>query len=630
MASRVGARVGPRSRLPQLHRGGKKLGGLTAAVGFFLDTAEGGRYSSGPMVLRLWLHATVTTLDPACPRAGAIVTAGPQILAVGGEDLAEAWRARVDEVIDLGGRWVIPGITDSHIHFVEHGLAMRAAALEECDSAAEVVDAVVRHSASSSPMGPGDWVIGRGFQVNRWSAAAPPASGAEPPHRALLDAAFPDRPVLLHSRCGHQVWVNTAALRAAQITAATPDPAGGRIVRDAAGEPTGLLQEEAIGLVTRACPPPSEAALRRAVEDATGDLWSHGVVAVHAPESREALAVLSRLHAEQRLQMRVHFLPPVAMAETLIAAGLTLGFGDLWLRLGPLKVFLDGALGSRTALMHEPHEGEPGNCGVEVTPPDQFRAMAEHAHAHGWALAVHAIGDRAVDTAIDVLAESQRRHAHPAAPAADRRSPDPRPWDRIEHFQVFSPGAPQRAARARIAAMMQPVHLFDDWRPADRLWGARARRAYACRSLVEAGVPVCLGSDAPVASANPFLCIHAAVRRTDLAGEPAGGWHPEEALGVAAALEGFCSAPARVAGEEAWRGRIAPGLAADFVVLSADPWSSQTDWRGVHADMTVVDGAVVFDRHRERPHTERPEAAGAPAARGWRRSPQRPLGGSET
>jgi predicted amidohydrolase YtcJ len=542
--------------------------------------------------LRLWKNADVTTLDASRPRASALVTAGPVVLDVGGEEMIGTWTSRAHEVIDLGGRSVIPGLTDSHIHFIDHGLAMRQVALESCRSALEVVDAVRRF-----PHGETGWIEGAGFQVNLWTDGSTP-------HRALLDEHFPERPVILHSRCFHQDWLNGAALRAAGISADTPDPPGGRIVRDEAGELTGLLQEEAVTLAARARPKPAEAALRQAIRDATEDLWSHGVVAVHEPDSRETLDLLGSLHQERALHMRVFFLPPISSAESLVASGLRCGLGDRWLRLGPLKAFLDGSLGSSTALMHEPYENDPGRSGIEVTPADDFRAMAEHAHAHGWRLGVHAIGDRAVDLAIDVMAESERRHGV--------RRDDPGIWDRIEHFQVFSPGAPERAARARIAAAMQPIHLFDDWRPADRLWGVRAKRAYACRSLLRAGVPVCLGSDAPVASANPFLCIHAAVRRTDLEDRPVGGWHAEEAVDVAAALAGYCAAPSRIAGEAAWRGRIAPGCAADFVALNADPWAPDVDWRKVDADLTVVDGAVVFDRHRERPERERPEHAEMP------------------
>jgi predicted amidohydrolase YtcJ len=511
------------------------------------------------------------------------------ILAVGNEDLVEEWCSRVDEVIDLGGRTVVPGLTDSHIHLVEHGLTMRHVALAECDSASEVVESL-REARPDS----GDWLIGTGFQVNRW------ADGVVP-HRVLLDEHFPERPVLLHSRCLHQVWVNSAALRGAGVTRHTTDPAGGVIVRDEAGEPTGLLQEEAVDLVTRAAPEPAEAARREAMRAATEDLWSHGVVAVHTPESSNTLCLMAALHRERELHIRTLFLPPFAMGESLAAAGQVSGMGDRWLRLGALKVFTDGALGSSTALMHEPYEGQPGNRGVEVTSADELREMAEWAHAHRWRMAVHAIGDRAVDFTVEVLSEVQARN--------DPTLGSIGVWDRIEHMQCLGETTAARAGRARIGAMLQPIHMFDDWRPADRLWGARGRRAYACRSLLEAGVPVAFGSDAPVASTNPFHSIHAAVTRTDLSGEPAGGWHSEQAIDVAAALEAHCTVPARIAGECQWRGKISPGCVADFALLNFDPWVPGLDWRTVEADMTVVDGAVVHDRHGERSGTERPEFA---------------------
>ncbi len=547
----------------------------------FVSTGHRAPPTVPPMVpTRLWTNADFTTLDPAQPRARAVVTMGPTIRAVGGNEIVDTWRARADEVIELGGRSVVPGFTDSHIHLLAHGLTMSHVALERCDSPDAVVAALrgADHPAEG-------WIVGTGFQVNRW-----PEGSA--PHRALLDEHFAERPVLLHSRCHHQVWVNSAALRAAGLTAATDAPAGGVIVRDASGEPTGVLQEEAIDLATRAMPPPSEAQRRAALQAATRDLWQHGVVATHVPESRECLETLTAMHRDGALRMRTLFLPPFAMAEELVASERHAGEGDPWLRLGALKVLIDGALGSATALMHEPHEGQPGNVGVEVIAADRLREMVEFAHAHRWPMAIHAIGDRAVDVAVDTLAASQTRHG------VTREAPGG--WDRIEHFQVFAPGTPARTARARIGAMMQPIHLFDDWAPAERLWGDRAARAYACRSLLAAGVPVALGSDAPVASINPFENIHAAVTRTDLDGKPAGGWHIAEALDVQAALEALCATPARLAGEANERGRIAPGLAADFVALSGDPWATDGDWRAVRADLTIVAGAVAHDRHGER------------------------------
>lgn len=560
------------------------------AVASFLSTPrQAASYQFAPMPrIRLWTHADFTTLDLGCPRAHVLLTCGGTILAAGGTDLAESWRSRADETIDLGGRSVIPGLTDSHIHLIDTGLTMRQAALETCCSPAEVIDQVRRTPASD-----GDWLVGVGFQVNRF----PPS---ERPHRSLLDAAFPDRPVLLHSRCLHQVWVNTAALRRAGVTASTPDPAGGHIVRDENGEPTGVLQEEAVGLVTRAVPEPTGTELQRAAREAAGNLWSHGVVAVHAPEPRRYLEALMAMDRGGELAMRVFFLPPFGVAEELVGAGIIGGFGHEWLRLGALKLFLDGALGSATALMHTPYEDNPANRGIEVIPAERFAEMVEFAHTHQWRLAVHAIGDKAVDRAVETLGASQRARG-------DRRE-DPGIWDRIEHFQVCSPGAAQRAAQTRTAAMMQPIHLFDDWRAAGRLWGSeRSARAYACRSLLDAGVPVCLGSDAPVASTNPFECIHAAVERTDLAGQPAGGWYPSERVSVEAALNAYCTQPAVVAGEGARRGRLAPGMAADFAVLSDDPWRPGLDWRTVQCEMTVAGGAVVFDRsghRREHPRLD--------------------------
>jgi predicted amidohydrolase YtcJ len=367
-------------------------------------------------------------------------------------------------------------------------------------------------------------------------------------------------------------------------------------VRDEHGEATGVFQEEAIELISKAIPQPTETQLRDAVQAATEDLWRVGVVSVHAPEGRDFLSLMTRMRQDNVLRMRTHYLPPISMAEELVGVGQCAGLGDRWLRFGGLKIFLDGALGSSTGLMHEAHEGQPENFGVEVTPPEEFRSMVEHAHANGWTVAVHAIGDLAVDRAIDTISASQTEHGI--------RRDDPGIWDRIEHFECLSTDAAERTGRARIAAMMQPVHIFDDWRPADRLWGERARRAYACRSSIDAGVPIALGSDSPVASANPWLGIHAAVRRTDMENLPEGGWYTDEALSIDQALRGYCLVPALVADEISWRGRLAPGCVADFVALNCDPWAEETDYRQVEAAVTVVDGCVVFDRSGARDESD--------------------------
>lgn len=542
--------------------------------------------------LRLWKNASLHTLESEKPRATAMVTMGPVIMAVGDHNLANEWHARVDETIDLAGRHVVPGMTDSHIHFVEHGQAKLQIALELCNSPQEVIAEVTRCDHPDE-----GWIIGRGFQVNRWREGVAP-------HRSLLDEHFPDRPVLLHSRCGHQIWVNSAAMRAAKITDGTVAPEGGVVVRDDKGIATGVFQEEAINLITSAEPDPTEAQLRHAINVATEDLWSKGIVAVHAPEGRENLALLSRMRQDGELMMRTFYLPPFSMAEELVEVGQVGGLGDRWFRLGALKIFTDGAIGSATALMHEPYSNNPENFGVMVVSPDQLKEMVEFAHAHRWRLAIHAIGDRCVDYTVDTLAASQAKHGTTRETQGI--------WDRIEHMQCLTETTANRAAKARIGAMMQPIHLFDDWRPAKILWGERTARTYACRTLLDAGVPIALGSDSPVASANPFKCIHSAVARTDMEGEPKGGWHIEQAITASESLHGYCTVPAQMAGESRWRGQIRPGHLADFVVLSDDPFAPDLDWREMQAEMTVVDGAVVYDRQGMHTGQERPDTDLAP------------------
>ncbi len=382
---------------------------------------------------------------------------------------------------------VTPGFVDGHTHFARWALARRQVQLTGARTRAE---AVARVAAGSPSQG---WVIGHGWDANRWT---------EPPDRHALDLVHAN-PVYLDSLDVHAAWVNSAALAVARITRDTLDPPGGRIVRDAAGEPTGLLFERAVELVAAVLPSSSWEILDDAVRDAQAEAHRLGVTGIHDVEDQRALQCFRRLETSGDLRLRVLFHPPVASLPELIRRGARSGAGSPWIGMGGVKLFLDGSLGSRTAWMLEPYEGSHDR-GMPVTAEHEAGAAMRAAAENGIAVTVHAIGDAAVRRALDLL-DSLPRVALP---------------HRIEHLQCIHPADLARASRAGVVASMQPSHLLTDIPLVDRHWGGRGRGAYAFRSLLQRGTTVVFGSDVPVASIDPRDGVYAALERKGLDGAP--------------------------------------------------------------------------------------------------------------
>ncbi|MDX1676053.1 MAG: amidohydrolase, partial [Longimicrobiales bacterium] len=414
---------------------------------------------------------------PEAPRAAGPATAvlirHGRVAAVGDVGSLER-RAPEARRLDLPELTVTPGLTDAHVHLVAWALARGQADLRGAGSPAEAAAVVAAHVRDRGP-GPGGWIRGRGWDPNPWS---------EPPHRRLLDEALGDRPVALDSHDMHSCWVSSAALRQAGVGAGTPDPDGGRIERDPEGQPTGVLRDNAIPLVTDAAPRPSEPERREALLGAQAALHRLGVTGVHNVEP-DALSLLEAVREAGRLRLRVLQHLPLDRLDDAIRIGLRSGFGGPWIRIGGVKVFLDGALGSRTAWLREPYEGTDsiGLCTLE---PEAFRDAARRGAAAGLAMTVHAIGDAAVALALETLSDPDR--------AVDGPVPH-----RIEHAQLMpSEWLAPRSPPSGVVLSVQPSHLMTDWRAADRVWGDRARRAFALRSMEAAGFTLALGSDAPV------------------------------------------------------------------------------------------------------------------------------------
>lgn len=489
------------------------------------------------------------------PRADAVVVADGRVTAVSNHRRLLRTRQRGTRVIDLGACVITPGLVDSHTHFFSWAL-WRALTIDV--SMLTNLDAVLRriHRLSRSRR-VGNWVIARGFDHNRWSTSFPTS--------ADLDRAVADHPTIVRSRDGHSAWLNSAALRLLSINGNTPDPVGGRFLRDQHGQPTGIVQEAALDQL----PDPlrefsrrtDSAALRtidRALDAAYRDTWELGIVGVHCMDDGPSLYHLTRHRTAERLGLRALHAIPLQDLDHVDALGLRRGLGDDWLRLGGVKIFADGALGSQTAHMFDSYPGRDGYCGVPVLLERELTDAVRRATRLGWPVWIHAIGDRAVHDAIRAIA---------TAPRPDRSAPP----HRIEHAQCVRAADIRRLARLGIVASVQPCHLLGDIPTADRHWPIARRHAYPLRALLDAGAILAAGSDVPIESIDPRRSLFAATMRTDEHGHPAGGWFPSQRLTTAEVLHAFTRGAAAAAGLPLPAGTLAPGALADMTIWHEDP-----------------------------------------------------------
>jgi predicted amidohydrolase YtcJ len=528
-------------------------------------------------------NGPIYTLTPELPVARAIALRDGRVLAVGTEGRVQAATGGRAEMINLQGRAVVPGLTDAHVHIVWQGLGQREARLGGTASLEAALQIIAQRAAAL----PADaWLRGGGWDHIPW--------GGRWPTRADLDAVCPDRPAVLTRKDGHSIWVNSRALALAGITAETPDPAGGQIRRDRNGEPTGVLTETAMDLVRDVMPAQSDAERLEGLQIALREALSYGITSVQAPPGTNAESAPETLRAMQTLyqrgELRVRCQAHLAAAhlDHAIALGLRSGIGDEWLRIGSLKLFADGSLGSESAEMLTHYEGRR-HFGLAVIEQPELLDIVTRAHNAGFSMIVHAIGDAANRRVLDAIEQAQQQ-APPDAPALAIPH-------RIEHCQVLHPNDIPRFAKLGVIASMQPIHCTSDIETANELWGSRCATAYAWRSLLDSGAQLAFGSDAPVESMNPWLGVHAAVTRQRPGGFPEGGWYPEQRLSVAEALHAYCVGPAVCSGEAKQRGSLAPGMLADLAVLTGDPFRcAPADLHAITAAMTIVHGDVVFEK----------------------------------
>jgi predicted amidohydrolase YtcJ len=526
------------------------------------------------------VNGKIWTVDDKRPEVEAVAVLGNRIAAVGSNEEIRKWIGANTKVIDLQGKRVTPGFNDSHVHFLDGGMGLASVQLRYARTPEEFRDRI-RDFAAKLPKG--RWVLNGNWDHENWT---PPAL----PTRRLIDAVTPDNPVFINRLDGHMCLANSLALKLAGVTRETPDPPGGTIVRDADGEPTGVLKDAAMNYVYKVIPSPSEEVMAEAIRAALAYAAENGVTSVQdMSASPDVFAVYQKLLANNELTVRVYGLQPLSEWGRLARAGVRAWFGNDKLKIGGLKGFADGSLGSTTALFFEPYLDAPKTSGLpsdEMFPEGKMLNNILGADRAGLQIAVHAIGDKANKTILDIFAEVRKRNS-----PRDRRL-------RIEHAQHLRPEEIKRFGAERVIASMQPYHAIDDGRwTENRIGPNRAKGTYAFRSLLDAGATLAFGSDWFVAPMEPLMGIYAAVTRRTLDGKRPQGWVPEQKITVAEAVRAYTMGSAYAGGDEKIKGSIEVGKLADLVALSADIFNiDPVEIEKAKVVMTIFDGKVIYER----------------------------------
>ena len=514
-------------------------------------------------------NANIVTMNPLKPRAESLSIMNGRFLAVGSTREVKRTIGKDTSVLDLKRKTVLPGLIDCHVHLVKYGLQKKGIDLRNVKSISELKRRLERRVSSSAK---GSWIVGHGWDQDRFEEKRYPT-------RLDLDKVAEENPVVLTRVCGHICVVNTAALRIANISKETGPIEGGQIDMDAeTREPTGILRESAQDLVWKAVPQPTLRELEAAILAACRDAVNVGLTSIHClVESSSEISALHTLRKKHRLRLRLNILPPRELLDSLVALGVTTGFGDDYLRMGPVKIFADGSLGARTAALTEDYSDDPGNRGIMIFSQDELNDTVEKAHRSHLQVAIHAIGDRAVEFALAAVENASSRF-----PRKDHRH-------RIEHASVLNKLLIERMKDLNVIASVQPTFTISDFWVPQRVGPERARFVYPFKTLMKSGVAIAGSSDCPTEILNPILGIHAAVTR--------GGFVPEECLNVNDALKAFTVKAAYASFEEESKGSIETGKLADFVVLSEDVTRIPLDRiKDVRVEMTVVGGRIVYSR----------------------------------
>ncbi len=536
-------------------------------------TSQNGAKTSG-MNDTIFIGGTVAAGPQQTPqRNTAVYVSGGLVREVGPADAIRAAHPNA-RVFDAAHATILPGLTDAHGHLYGLGLSLDTVNVVGATTYDEVIARVKERATTAHP---GEWILGRGWDQNLWP-------GRQFPTAAPLDAAVPDHPVWVRRVDGHAGIANSAAMHAAGVTASTPDPAGGHILRDTAGNPTGVFVDNAMELIDAKVPPPSFALRKKRVLAAAQTIAANGLTEMHdAGAEADTIRAIQELVDEKKFPIRIYVMladnGPL-LNDWLYRRGPLVDYGG-HMTVRSIKLYADGALGSRGAALLQPYSDDPGNTGLLVSEPAHIVSIAGRARERGFQVCTHAIGDRAVNNTID---------------AYEAGGVKPEDRYRIEHFQIVTPPDFKRIARDGIIASMQPTHATSDmgWAEA-RVGPERIKGAYAWRTVLDSGARIAFGSDFPVEAVNPFFGIYSAVTRQDHNGNPPGGWYPQQRLTLAEAIRGFTSDAAYAAFEESSRGTIEPGKLADFTIVDGDFFTMPASdlWKA-KVRATIVGGEVVY------------------------------------
>ncbi|MGQ9691565.1 MAG: amidohydrolase [Thermoproteota archaeon] len=513
-------------------------------------------------------NGNVVTINPLQPQAQAVAVKDGKIVAVGTKEEVRKWIGENTRIIDLQGRTVVPGLIDTHVHMVEFGRFLSAVDLRGVASIKEVKERLKGHVQKTPP---DKWILGHGWDQERFVEKRYPT-------RWDLDEVSPSNPVILDRVCGHICVVNSKALELAGITKETEAPFGGQIDKDPkTGEPTGILRENAAYLAWKLVPQPTDEELVEICSLAIRKAVEAGLTGIHwIVSSPREIRAIQKLRAQGKLLLRVYIIIPVEHLDHLVDLGLCTGFGDEMVRIGSVKIFTDGSLGARTAALKMPYNDEPTTKGIIRYTQEELNALVAKAHKAGLQLAIHAIGDEAIDMTLTALEKaltetSRDNHRH-----------------RIEHASVLNEGLMQRIKKLGVLVSAQPISAISDFWVVERVGQERARLVYALKSLIRNRIRVSGSSDCPVDPINPILGIHAAVARESF---------PEERLTAEEAICIYTVNGAYASFEESLKGTIQVGKLADFTVLSHDPQAiPPNEVKNIKIEMTIVGGKVVYTR----------------------------------
>ena len=531
-----------------------------------------------PSATLIVTNSTVYTVDKQQPKAEAVAMIGDRIVAVGSRTDIDLWRGPKTKVIDAGGKLLLPGFNDAHLHFIQGGAQLEQVQLTDAATPEEFAKRIAVQVKKTAK---GEWILGGRWDETKWPKP-------ELPTKELVDPVTSDIPMFVERYDGHEALANSAAMKSAGIDAKTPDVPGGVILRDASGNPTGVFKDAAMTLIYKAIPPMTHEQRLRAARGALKHAASLGVTSVqHMNPEFADVAAYSELAEKGELTARIYAVPMETDWRDQAKVGIRHAWGSSYLRLGAVKGYADGSLGSRTAYMFEPFSDDPGNRGLlsdEMHPPSAMRDRLMQADAAGLQLRVHAIGDRAISMTLDIFADIEKEHGY-----HDQRFA-------IEHAQHMAQKDFERFAKLHVIASMQPYHAIDDGRWAEaRLRHERARYSYTWRSFLDHGVTLAFGTDWPVAPLDPMVGLYAAVTRATLDGKNPGGWIPEEKVTLPEAIEAYTMGAAFAEFQDSEKGSITPGKFADMVIVSDNIFDLKPEAiRNVKVKTTIVGGKVVY------------------------------------